>query len=187
MKRADEAIIIGINEYYEVYTQAVNQLWERNKTVTGIPIEHWLIAQCVQESRFDRFATSPVGANGIAQFMQTTAQQVAHELKHIDLFKDGFDTENTTQSIFAQVYYMNKMFDTWSWKRTDASRMTLALASYNAGAGHISEAQQKSGNKAHWFLIKHYLNDVTGEHSKETINYVEKITEYAIIVCDYKI
>ena len=186
MKTSAQAIRIGIDTYYKTYQDAVAKFWEHGKQVAGLPVEHWLIAQAVQESRFDNLATSPVGAKGIAQFMQATANDVANDLKHLDLFKNGFNREDATQSIYAQVYYMNKLFKTWKWQRTDASRMQLALASYNAGAGNIIQAQKLSGSKKHWLEIKNYLGKVTGNNEKETVKYVSVITDFAIIIEDYK-
>ena len=86
MKTPAQAIRIGIDTYYKTYQDAVAKFWEHGKQVAGLPVEHWLIAQTVQESRFDNLATSPVGAKGIAQFMQATANDVANDLKHLDLF-----------------------------------------------------------------------------------------------------
>lgn len=186
MKTPTQSIKIGIKDFYTTYQDAVKLLWEHSKEVAGMPIENWFIAQATQESRFNTLAVSPVGAKGVAQFMEYTAKEVEQELKHLDLFKDGFDRENATQSIYAQVHYMNKLFKTWSWKRTDTSRMQLALASYNAGAGNIIKAQKLSGGKKHWLEIKSHLKKVTGNNSKETIKYVSIITDFAIIVEDYK-
>lgn len=186
MKTPAQAIRFGIDTYYKTYQDAVAKFWEHGKQVAGLPIEHWLIAQAVQESRFDNLATSPVGAKGIAQFMETTASDIANDLKDLDLFKNGFNREDATQSIYAQVYYMNKLFKTWKWQRTDASRMQLALASYNAGAGNIIQAQKLSGSKKHWLEIKNYLGKVTGNNEKETVKYVSVITDFAIIIEDYK-
>lgn len=186
MKTPAQAIRIGIDTYYKTYQDAVAKFWEHGKQVAGLPVEHWLIAQAVQESRFDNLATSPVGAKGIAQFMQATANDVANNLKHLDLFKNGFNREDATQSIYAQVYYMNKLFKTWIEKRTDASKMQLALASYNAGAGNIIKAQKLSGGKKHWLEIKNHLAKVTGNNEKETVKYVSIITDFAIIIEDYK-
>lgn len=186
MKTPAQAIKIGVSEYYGTYTSAINEFWKHSKVIAGVPLENWLIAQATQESRFNPNATSPVGAKGVAQFMDFTAKEVEQELKHLDLFKDGFDRTNPTQSVYAQVYYMSKLFKTWSWKRTDASRMQLALASYNAGAVNIIKAQKASGNKKHWLEIKSHLKKITGHHSRETVKYVSIITDFAIIVEDYK-
>lgn len=186
MKTPTQAIKIGIDSYYKTYQEAVAKLWEHETIIAGLPIVHWFIAQAVQESRFDNLAVSPVGAKGIAQFMDGTAKEVEKDLKNLDLFKDGFNRENPTQSIYAQVHYMNKLFKIWKTKRTGASRMQLALASYNAGAGNILKAQKLSGDKKHWLEIKNHLVKITGNNSKETIKYVSIITDFVVIIEDYK-
>lgn len=105
------AIEVGVKTYSNEYEDAINVLWKHNIQITPeIDIVSFLIAQSVQESRFDTKAVSPMGAVGIAQFMKATATQIGEELKtKLALFKDGFDRENPEQSIWAQIYYMNKL------------------------------------------------------------------------------
>ena len=184
-----EAIKIGKTKYQNEYEDAINVLWKHNRQITEkIDISSFLIAQTVQESRFNPTAVSPAGAVGIAQFMKPTAEQMAKELKpKLALFKNGFDRENSTQSIWAQVYYMNKLFKTWDLGRVEAERLKLALASYNAGTGNILKAQKQSGDKKFWDEIKLSLSSVTGEkNSKETIGYVDNIFKYAVDVDNFK-
>ena len=182
-----DAIKIGLNKYYEYYSKAIEDFWDSEKHIYGIPLQNFFIAQAVQESRFNPLAKSPVGAKGIAQFMYNTAKGLEKNLSNHYLFKKGFDREDPIQSIYAQVFYMNKLFKTWSWERSNLSKMQLALASYNAGIGNILLAQEKSKNKKHWIEISNYLSYVTSYHSKETITYVSNITDMALIVEDYKI
>jgi len=68
-----------------------------------------------QESRFDRFAVSPKGAQGLMQIMPGTQQQLG--------LSDPFDA---TKNIDAGVRYLKTML-----KRFETE--TLALAAYNAG------------------------------------------------------
>lgn len=186
MKTPTGSIQIGISDYYRAYTSAIKEFWKHDKVIAGMPVESWFIAQATQESRFNASAVSPVGALGIAQFMPETAEMVANELAQHEMFKNGFDRSDINQSIWAQVYYMNKLFGTWSWKRSTTSKMQLALASYNAGIGNILKAQKVSGDKKHWIEIKSSLHKVTGRHSKETTKYVSNICNYALIVQDLK-
>lgn len=176
-----EAIKIGKTKYQNEYEDAITVLWEHNKQITEkIDISSFLIAQTVQESRFNPTAVSPAGAVGIAQFMKPTAEQMAKELKpKLALFKNGFDRENPEQSIWAQVYYMNKLFKVWDLGRTEEERLKLAFASYNAGTRNILKAQKKSGDKKFWHEIKLSLSSVTGKNSRETITYVDNIFKYA--------
>ena len=133
MKSPIEAIKLGIEKYLEVYKQAVHELWQHDNLIDGIAIENWLIAQATQESRFDAKALSPVGASGIAQFMPATAKDISKAFKRLKLtpkssytyyyiFEKEFDPTNPIQSIYAQVYYMNTLFKTWHWKRSNTSR-----------------------------------------------------------------
>lgn len=183
-----EAIEIGIKKYLHEYEDAINVLWRHNKQITSqLNISDFLIAQAVQESRFNPIAVSPAGAVGIAQFMKLTAEQIGEELKtKLALFKDGFDRENPIQSIWAQVYYMNKLFKTWDLGRSDEERLKLAFASYNAGTGNILKAQKQSGDKKFWNEIKLSLPLITKENSKETITYVDNIFKYAADVQNYR-
>ncbi len=179
-----DAIALGKKKYLHEYEDAITVLWKHNKQITPeLNISSFLIAQAVQESRFNPTAVSPAGAVGIAQFMKPTAAQVADELKpKLALFKDGFDRENPIQSIWAQVYYMNKLFKVWDLGRADSERLKLALASYNAGTRNILKAQKQSGDKKFWNEIKEHLHLVTGKNSEETITYVDNIFKYAVDV-----
>ena len=176
-----EAIALGKTKYLNEYEDAIAVLWKHNTQITPeLNISSFFIAQAVQESRFDTKAVSPAGAVGIAQFMKPTAEQMAKELKpKLALFKNGFDRENPVQSIWAQVYYMNKLFKVWDLGRADNERLKLAFASYNAGIRNILKAQKKSGNKKFWNEIKLSLSSVTGKNSIETITYVDNIFKYA--------
>jgi len=189
MLSVSKAIEIGVKTYLNEYEDAINVLWKHNIQITPeINVASFLIAQAVQESRFDANAISPAGAVGIAQFMTPTAKQIGDELKtKLALFKDGFDRENPIQSIWAQVYYMNKLFKTWDLGRVEAERLKLAFASYNAGTGNILNSQKQSGDKKFWNEIKLSLSSVTGEkNSKETIGYVDNIFKYAVDVDNFK-
>lgn len=179
-----KAIEIGVPKYKNEYKDAVSVFWEHDKQITPtIDIVSFLMAQAVQESRFNPLAVSPAGAVGIAQFMLPTANQMAKELKpKLALFANGFDRQNPIQSIWAQVYYMNKLFKVWDLGRADEERLKLAFASYNAGIKNILKAQKKSGDRKFWNEIKLSLSSVTGKNSRETITYVDNIFKYAVDV-----
>jgi len=80
-----------------------------------------LAAQIYAESNFNPFAVSPVGAQGIAQFMPGTAAALGLD--------DAFDAE---QAIDAQAHLMRDLL------RRFAS-VPLALAAYNAGPAAVAE------------------------------------------------
>ena len=130
-----------------------------------------LKAQCYQESRLDPFAVSPAGASGLCQFMPGTWRDAQAALGPLA----GVATIDPQASILAAGWYMGKLHRTWRAPRPAMDRYLLSLASYNAGAGHIIEAQRRCGNFSLYRSIIPCLPLVTGRHAKETTEYVEKI------------
>lgn len=139
-----------------------------------MPGKDWrlLKAQCYQESLFDPEAVSYVGAQGLCQFMPATWKDTEHSLK---LKGHPFNTELNIQ--FA-AYYMHRQNKFWKSRRPDADRTSLALASYNAGAGNLAKAQRLCNMSVLYAEIIKCLPNVTGRHSKETITYVKRIWGY---------
>ena len=129
-----------------------------------------LKATCIQESRLNPLAVSPVGAFGLCQFMPATAKEVASVL---DVPVDSFWQPEV--SIRAAGYYMGKGHDFWSSPRPPMDRIMLATAGYNAGNGNIHRAQKLCGNPILYRDIVKCLPRVTGRHSKETTDYVRAI------------
>jgi hypothetical protein len=80
-----------------------------------------LSAQIYAESNFNPFATSPAGAQGIAQFMPGTAQALG--------LQNPFDAE---AAIDAQAHLMRDLLRRFG-------SVPLALAAYNAGAGAVEQ------------------------------------------------
>jgi soluble lytic murein transglycosylase-like protein len=79
-----------------------------------------LAAQLMAESNFNPFAVSPAGAQGIAQFMPTTAQAYG--------LADPFDP---AASIDAQAHLMSDLLEQFG-------SVPLALAAYNAGPAPVA-------------------------------------------------
>ncbi len=128
-----------------------------------------LKSQCYQESRLNPLAVSPVGAYGLCQFMPLTAK---------DMQKRNPELRNfwlPETSIMAAALYMNQLNKYWSSPRSKMDRYMLSLASYNAGAGHLTKAQKLCGMPTPYPDIIKCLPDVTGHHSEETIGYVKTI------------
>lgn len=93
-------------------------------------------AQIHQESAWRDDAVSPVGAQGLAQFMPSTARwlpQVAPETGEPMPFSPAW-------SIRAMVTY-----DRWLWRKiraaTDCDRMAMTLSAYNGGLGWLQRDQ----------------------------------------------
>lgn len=132
----------------------------------------WTKAQAYQESRYNPAAVSPVGAMGLMQVMPGTGRELA-----IRTGVDGPLTSPTINVLYGTVY-MGQRLRMWSAPRTKRERQELAQASYNAGAGHILTAQKLAGGHHAWSVISQYLHQVTGRHSKETIDYVRLIDKW---------
>ena len=96
-----------------------------------------------KESRFDHKAVSPVGAEGIAQFMPGTAKLVGLE--------DPFDIEQAIPASAAHLAELKK----------NLGNFGLAAAAYNAGQGRVGRWISSGG-----FLpleTEDYVIDITGE------------------------
>jgi len=147
----------------------------KKATEQYLPGVDWrlLKAQYFQESRLKTDAVSPVGATGIAQFMPGTWADVS---KHLGYEK--LNPRMAQPAILAGAYYMSKMRQTWRAPRAEADKHSLALASYNAGAGHLIKAQKLCGGANAYADIARCLPRVTGRHSRETITYVKRIWTY---------
>ena len=131
-----------------------------------LPRTDWRLfkAQIWAESSFNPRAVSPAGAQGLGQIMPATWAELGGG--------DPFDPET---NLYAAAKYMAKMIGVFTAPRTDDQRHDLALAAYNAGIGNILRAQRLAGRDANWPEVSKTLVNVTGRHSKETIDYVAKI------------
>ncbi|MBB5748034.1 transglycosylase SLT domain-containing protein [Micrococcus sp. TA1] len=109
------------------YRQAITTAAERS----GLP-EAVLAAQINQESRWDPTAVSPVGAQGLTQFMPATWAQ----------FGDGADPFDPFAAIAAQGRYMKHLRVQVAPLAQNANEtIRLALAAYNAGPGAVLKHQ----------------------------------------------
>ena len=134
----------------------------------------WFKAQSLQESRLHPRAQSPVGAMGLMQVMPATFEEIRKEL---GLPNRPYDP---SVNIRAGIYYDLKCFQFWTEDRTMREKLRLMFASYNAGPGNILNAQKVVRGRnlcsgVEWDCIKQGLPSVTGNHSKETIQYVERV------------
>lgn len=96
-----------------------------------------------KESRFDHNAVSPVGAQGVAQFMPGTAKLVG--------LQDPFDIE---QAIPASAAHLAEL-------KSNLGNLGLAAAAYNAGQGRVGRWIAAGG-----FLpleTEDYVLDITGQ------------------------
>ena len=109
-------------------------------------------SQMYQESRFKPNARSWAGAVGLLQLMPATAKQVG--------VRNSRDPE---QNVRGGVKYLRWLETRWTDNVTDPKeRLKFVLASYNAGSGHVEDAQRlaaKNGDDpkkwddvAYWLL-----------------------------------
>jgi membrane-bound lytic murein transglycosylase MltF len=135
----------------------------------------WLLmaAQGYQESQLNQAAKSPVGAIGVMQVMPKTGNELkVGDIKEVDA------------NIHAGVKYMRWMIDHYyaNEPMTKLDKALFAFASYNAGAGRISQlrkiAAKRGLNPNVWF---HNVEYVAAEKiGAETVTYVSNIYKYYI-------
>jgi len=131
-------------------------------------------AQAVAESNLNPKAISYVGAQGVMQIMPRTYEEIKTRSKLIS----GTATE-PKWNIAAGIWYNKQQFDFWEKGRELEERLKFMYGSYNAGRGNILKAQRQAINAGlsprQWSSMYTALPKVTGKHSEETLNYVEKI------------
>ncbi len=93
----------------------------------------WLAAQSYVESRFYPDAVSPAGAMGLMQLMPGTARELrVPETEFFDL----------NLNVRGAAMYNLRMYQHWKSKGlSPRNAMAFALASYNAGLGHVLDAR----------------------------------------------
>jgi membrane-bound lytic murein transglycosylase F len=141
-----------------------------------------LIAALIyQESMFDPRAESWVGARGLMQLMPATARQF--------ISGDLFNPEN---NLYAGTRYLERLINRFDSDLAWSERFNFTLASYNAGYGHVRDAQRLAARKGLapdvWFgnveeamlLLsqpKYYKNARYGYcRGHEPVQYVDNIT-----------
>ena len=135
----------------------------------------WLLmaAQGYQESQLNQDGPQPVGAIGVMQVMPATGKDL----------KVG-DIRKVEPNIHAGIKYMRWMIDNYYGKEpmTKLDKALFAFASYNAGAGRISQLRKEAARRGLdpnvWF---HNVEYVAAEKiGAETVTYVSNIYKYYI-------
>jgi membrane-bound lytic murein transglycosylase MltF len=135
----------------------------------------WLLvaAQGYQESQLNQAVKSPVGAIGVMQIMPSTGKDL-----------NVGDIGQVEPNIHAGVKYMRWMIDQYYDKEpmTDLDKALFAFASYNVGAGRVSQLRKEAARRGLdpnvWF---HNVEYVAAEKiGAETVTYVSHIYKYYI-------
>src|SRR2546423_3350663 len=143
-----------------------------------------LASQAFQESRFKPDAHSWAGAAGLLQLMPATARQYG--------VKNSLDPADNLAGAVKFLKWLNGF---WHERiPDDVERLKFVLASYNAGAGHVQDAQRLTekygGNAQSWEAVSYWLlQESTQQYSAdpvvkfrfcrglEPVNYVSHILE----------
>ncbi len=120
--------------YRLTLTREARAVWGLNAPVASFA------AQIHQESRWNPEATSPVGAQGLAQFMPSTATWIS------GLYPSLADRapRNPTWAIRALVTYDAQLFTQVRQAVDDCQRFAFALSAYNGGIGWVHRRQAKA-------------------------------------------
>lgn len=132
----EEAALTGAISPYDVLVRSYSQRYGLDWRL--------MVAQMFQESRFDPRAQSWVGAQGLFQVMPGTGKEL------------GFrKLEDPEQGIHAGVKYMHQLIGRIAPEIPFKQRLRFALASYNAGLGHVLDArrlaQEQGLDPNRWF------------------------------------
>jgi soluble lytic murein transglycosylase-like protein len=108
-------------------------------------------AQIHTESRWKATATSPVGAEGLTQFMPATSKWIG------GLYKAELGNVKPREPAWAIQALV--LYNRWIWDRTkaanDCEHMAMTLSSYNGGLGWVYKDQAKAhaagADKSRWF------------------------------------
>lgn len=127
-------------------------------------------AQVQIESDFNPYAKNPrTGALGLLQIMAKTDLELDNRR----------NADNPEECIKEGISYLWRMWSIFK-KEGGVERWRFALASYNAGAGHIIKAQALADTRgldpSRWANIARVLPEITGAgNAAETTAYVAKI------------
>jgi len=159
-------------------TRRYDEIFRKHtRTYFGRMSWEWFKAQSIQESSLRPHAKSSAGAMGLMQLMPATFQEIR---KEVGLPNAPYDPN---ANIHAGIRYNLKCYNVWTENRSNREVLKLMFASYNAGPGNIIRAQKVVRDRRicdgkRWDCIRRGLPQVTGSHSKETIQYVANVEQY---------
>lgn len=123
-----------------------------------------LAAQAYQESRWDPHAVSPTGVRGIMMLTRDTASSLGIQ-----------NREDPTKSIVGGARYFRDLEKRLPRHIGKTDRISIALAAYNVGMGHIKDAQilasRMGKNPNSWDDLKTMLPLLAQKPYYETLRY----------------
>jgi len=183
------------NKYF--YNEALQESHKKYRLVSGSTLSPYddivksyvqpynfdwrlIVSQMYQESRFDPLASNSTGAFGLMQMLPRTAAELGVE-----------DLKDPKQAILSGVQYLDWTRNRFSKDLPVQEQIFFSLASYNAGYGHVKDAQrlakQLGLRSDKWFnnvekamlLLqrRHYYKKARFGYvrGKEPVNYVRDI------------
>jgi len=137
----------------------------------GIPAPVPVIAaQIHQESGWNPTAKSPVGAQGLMQFMPSTAAWATTA--------GGFGTVdplNPAWSIRAGVWYDRWLYERVKTYDSDCDRWHFTLSAYNGGLGYVYKRQRLSDDPGKYSLTGYVNPGITPTNQHENETYAPRI------------
>ena len=125
-----------------------------------------------QESAFDEFAKSRVGASGYMQLMPATAKETAKKIGMKNYKKASQLTDGEVNINLGTAYFDMLL------KRYDGNRI-IATAAYNAGPNRVDRWQgSKKGRAEHGLEMDSWIETIP---YKETRRYVQNVLAYNVI------
>ena len=147
------------------------ELFAANAAKYQLP-SSYIYAITRQESAFDQFANSPVGARGYMQLMPATAKETARKIGLTDYKKKAQLTEGEINVQLGTAYFDGLL------KRYKGNRI-LATAAYNAGPHRVDRWKKDGkGRDSKALSMDSWVETIP---YKETRRYVKNVLAYNVI------
>jgi soluble lytic murein transglycosylase-like protein len=152
-------------QYRRDLTRIAQSVWGMDAPVP------MLAAQIQQESAWRPGAVSPVGAQGLTQFMPATARDVGS--RYIAGPVSAFDPRWAMQ---AQSFYMRDLARKFGHARNECERIAFALAAYNGGARWVQRRMAASPDPTRCLGLTCEINPgITAANQRENAHYPRRI------------
>ena len=141
------------SEFYTESTGKISMYDDLVKKYTADLGWDWRLVKALiyQESKFKVDGKAWTGASGLMQLMPATAKGLGVT-----------DVHDPEQNIKAGITYLKRMYKNWKEIPDSIQRIKFSMASFNAGYGHVQDAQKLTkkynGNELVWDNgVDHYI------------------------------